>query len=366
MECRAPSVRTHLAVFVGLLALGCDKKEKPVGEAPPPVQLRSPCESIPEGGAQAAFGLPARAAGHCIDPTSDVRSYGTGAKAPLDAVCVELFNGECELYKSYGLDAVRTLRYAPLSSQTSSVSVVVSEFRSNQGAYGFFSRRILGGAPPSEKTVTPLVLAGQGALGTGVAYLQRGKAVVELTYLSETETPTEVAEKAAHLLPELASAISDSLGGPKAPPRVALVTQLAGAEELTTELPPDGLLGLVGTGPYAVTHYDGTDAAHRLVALEASDADGAGDALRLVRSAGSAHKLKFRDVYSVRVAREENAPEIWHFRVQGRLLLGVGPALGAQTKLLAAKQRERLEDDWAVFSLERLTEFSKHARRVSE
>jgi hypothetical protein len=273
---------------VGLLALGCDSKRlEAEGEAPPPPRQKSPCDAAAQVGPGVAGGLPERAAGHCIDPTTDVRSYGTGAKAPLDAVCIELFNGECELYKSYGLDGVKTLRYAPLSTQTSSVSVVLSEFRTQLGAYGFFSRRILGGASPAENTVSALVLAGQGALGTGVAYLRRGKSVVELTYISETETPQEIENKAPSVLSPLARSIAESLGGPEEAPRIARVTQLAGAEPLSTELPPDGLLELVGTGPYAVTHYLRPPMPHRLVALEALDEAGAKDALRLLRSAGT-------------------------------------------------------------------------------
>jgi hypothetical protein len=309
--------------------------------------------------------LPERAAGHCIDPTADVRSYGTGARAPLDAVCVELFNGECELYKSYGLDGVKTLRYAPLSSQTSFVNVVLSEFRTGTGAYGFFSRRILGGADPSEKTVEPLNVAGQGALGAGIAYVRRGKVTVELTYLSETETPQEVEKNARSVLAPLAMAISESLGGPEEAPRLARITQLPGAEPLSSELPPDGLLGLVGTGPYAVTYYSEGPFAHRLVALEALDDQGAKDALRLVRSSGASHKLKYRDIFAVRVAREEAQPEIWHFRVLGRLLLGIGPGL-SPSKILAPDERDEQEDRWTVFSLKRLNELTDHARKVEE
>src|SRR5690606_24776159 len=198
-------------------------------------------------------GLTERAAGFCIDRAADVRSYGTGAPAPLDAACVELFNGECELYKSYGLDAVKTLRYAPVTPRSLRVNVVLTEFRTMRGAYGFLTRRILGGGPPSELTVRPLALTGQGALGAGVAYVQRGKSVLELTYVSETETPQEIEARSESVLTPLARALAESLGGEDRLPILARRSRLPEALPLTTELPPDGLLGLRGTGPYAVT-----------------------------------------------------------------------------------------------------------------
>src|SRR5688572_3325124 len=171
---RRPTFPAILAVF-GLAVLPCCRRGSERGEPPPPPAVQSPCE-LPESPGMSALSpeLPARAVGHCVDPRIDVRSYGVGAKAPLDSVCTELFNGECELYKTYGLEAVRTFEYAPSVGTDHAVSVVVSEFRSGQGAFGFFTRRILGGGPPEALTVEPLELHGQGALGAGVAYLRRG------------------------------------------------------------------------------------------------------------------------------------------------------------------------------------------------
>ena len=94
-----------IAAFIAVL--GCDQEEK--GEAPPAETETPP--GICVGIAGPIAGLPGKVGELCVDPRSDVRRYGVAASSPLDAVCVELFNGECELYKSYGLEGVKTLRY---------------------------------------------------------------------------------------------------------------------------------------------------------------------------------------------------------------------------------------------------------------
>jgi len=304
--------------------------------------------------------LPARAVGHCVDPRIDVRSYGVGAKAPLDSVCTELFNGECELYKTYGLEAVRTFEYAPSVGTDHAVSVVVSEFRSGQGAFGFFTRRILGGGPPEALTVEPLELHGQGALGAGVAYLRRGRHVVELTYVSPTDTPREVELKSKATLPDLARDISLVLGGEEDAPSVAQRASLPELGKLALELPPDGLFGLVGSGPYAVAHY-AAPKAHRLVLVESADEPSAKDALRLLLSAGAMTKIKGSQIVHLRVADEDRAPEDWYLLRQGRLIAGVGPSLSQHAPVLQGREREQAEDEWAAFATKRVWAAMSHA-----
>ena len=100
-----------------LLVFGCAKKEAPAeqGSAPPPVASAKPGACTGGGGsvtdAASAAWFPKQAAGYCIDPNGEARTYGEAAKGTLDAVCTELLDGECEVYKGYGLKRVVTLRY---------------------------------------------------------------------------------------------------------------------------------------------------------------------------------------------------------------------------------------------------------------
>lgn len=356
----------HCPTFaVLLLSLGCTlgacRREPERGEPPPAVPTQSPCElPRPMGMNALPPELPARAAGHCVDPRIDVRSYGVGAKAPLDSVCTELFNGECELYKTYGLEAVTTLEYAPSVGAGHTVSVVVSEFRSGTGAFGFLARRILAGGPPEELTVQPLELSGQGALGSGVAYVRRGRHVVELTYVSPTETPREVETRSKQVLSELAKNIALTLGGEQSIPTVAQRIALPGFAEFGLDLPPDGLFGLTGTGPYAVAHFGG-EQPHRLIGVECADEASAKDAVRLLSTAGAFRKIKGSEVVTLRVGSEERAPEQWFLLRQGRLLIGVGPALGQEPPVLQGEERKRADDAWADFATRRVREAVKHA-----
>src|SRR5690606_17670517 len=157
--------------------------------------------------------------------------------------------------------------------------------RTGQGAFGFLTRRILAGGPPAGLTVQPLQLSGQGALGSGVAYIRRGRHVVELTYVSSTQTPEEVDAQSKHVLPELARNIVLTLGGDETIPTVARRIALPGVPEFGLDLPPDGLFGLIGTGPYAVAHLS-EPAPHRLIGVECADEASAKDTLRLLSTAG--------------------------------------------------------------------------------
>lgn len=295
-----------------------------------------------------------------MDPRIDVRSYGVGAKAPLDSVCTELFNGECELYKTYGLQGVTTLEYVPTVGIDHAVSVVVSEFRTGQGAFGFLTRRILAGGPPEGLTVQPLEVSGQGAIGSGVAYVRRGRHVVELTYVSPTDTPDEVGTKSRQLLPPLARDISLVIGGDEEVPTVARRASLPGLVELGLELPPDGLFGLMGTGPYAVAHFAEPEP-HRLISIESADEPSARDTLRLLMTSGASRKIKGSDVVTLRLAQEDRTPETWYLLRQGRLILAVGPAQTKSQKVLQGSARDRAEDAWSSFAVRRLREAMVHA-----
>ena len=135
MTCTTPSVHSTSRRLVGATAAlalallgGCRRSTEPEqGVAPPPVPsarvglCKSGGGAVTDAASRAFF--PRQVAGYCIDPNGETRAYGADATAPIDQVCLEQFDGECEIYKGFGLDRVVTLRYVDGGGTTGEVSV---------------------------------------------------------------------------------------------------------------------------------------------------------------------------------------------------------------------------------------------------
>jgi hypothetical protein len=125
--------RRKSSIFVVALlgALGGCKQEaeQEQGAAPPPMPSARPGVCASGGGVvgdeQSAAYFPRTEAGYCIDPNAETRSYGAEAKGSLDEVCTQQFDGECEVYKSFGLKRVVTLRYVDGAGSPGAVSVTL-------------------------------------------------------------------------------------------------------------------------------------------------------------------------------------------------------------------------------------------------
>ena len=79
----------------------------------------------------------------------------------MDEVCTTAFDGECEVYKRFGLDRVVVLRYVDGSGAPNSVEVNLSRFKTADGAYAMFTKRVVADGDPAQATVKPLA-AGRG------------------------------------------------------------------------------------------------------------------------------------------------------------------------------------------------------------
>ena len=141
--------------FVTIVSISsCRKKEITVehSDTPPPVESTQPGRCVQGGGnvadATSAAFFPRKVSDYCIDPNSETRAYGKNAPGTLDQVCTELFDGECEVYRMYGLERVVTVRYADGKGSTSTVNVVLSRFETARGAYGFYTKRVVADADP--------------------------------------------------------------------------------------------------------------------------------------------------------------------------------------------------------------------------
>jgi hypothetical protein len=343
---------------LALLNLAACRGEKDKGEAPPPSTpvAERPCEGVSDGPRE---GMPSRAAGLCMDPRSDVRRYGVGAPSSLSSVCVELFNGECELYRTYGLEGVKTLRYVAEDGAATSVNVVVSSFRRSSGAFGFFTQRVLGGDLPSQATVVPLVATGRAVSGLGMTVLWRGKQVVETTYVNEVETPKEIEERSPLVLHPLTREISRMLVGPTEPERAVRFLEMEELDTLGVFVVTDGLLGAIGTGPGSIGYFSKSKYPHRILIADHRDPEGSRDLLRLLRQTNASKKLEGRDVIRLRHTREGAPPETWYIRRQDEVLLGVGPLSDdGEPSLSTPKEREIFDKQWEDFAVSRLTQIS--------
>jgi hypothetical protein len=252
-----------------------------------------------------------------------------GLPGSLDDVCVELFNGECEVYKRYGLDRVTTLRYVHGGKglANASIAVTLSRFSRQGGAYGFFTKRVLADSDPLSATVKPLVAGGAGALGSGIAYVWRGRHVLELTYVNEDESPDQLRASSAALLPELARALADALPGKaEALPEVRLLPE-KDLIPLGVRYEAERLLDVPGAGPGVVGHYRDGDRRWRVLVAIREDEQGAGDTLHTLSQAGKGWPSPFKQQRAVKVRfapAEDQKVRNWYFARRGSVLVGIG------------------------------------------
>jgi len=339
--------------------LACSKKDEPreVGVAPPPVASSKPgaCAS---GGGQVKDKIadkffPRKAGTYCVDPNGDTRSYGKEAAGSLDKVCTEQFDGECEVYKSYGLDRVVTIRYIDGEGSSGSVSVNLSRFESPEGAYGFFTKRVVADADPRDNAPKSLAAGAAGALGTGVAYVWQGSYVAELSYVNELEAPDQLAASSARVLPPIAQQLGASLPGDAQPlpavaqlPKVALVPM--GISYITTDL-----LGIAGSGPGAVGYYEEGGKRYRVLSWVRPDEAAAKDVMKTLRKVEGAKGVKtlLFDAVSFETRAGEEGPKLaWVVGRKGSSLVGIGDeefvATGgddsAQKLLSVAEKQDKL------------------------
>jgi hypothetical protein len=280
------------------LSLGCSKKEQATeqGSAPPPIASSKPGACSTGGGsvsdAASAGYFPRLASGYCIDPNGEARTYGEAAKGSLETVCTELLDGECEVYKNYGLKRVVTLRYIDGGGSPGTVNVIASRFGSPEGAYAFFTKRVIADGDPVDGTPKQLAAGTRAALGTGIAYVWRGEIVAELSYSNELQTPDQLSASSAKVLPELAHQIGEHLPGDESP---------LPAERLlpTEQLVPMGIsyahrdvLGIAGLGPGAVGYYKNGSQRYRVAVLARADEDSAKDVIGTLKKLPGAKPQK--------------------------------------------------------------------------
>lgn len=286
------------ALSMTLLALVSCKRESSNtrGDAPPPVAsvVAGICSS---GGGKigdsiASKLLPTNFDGYCLDPNNEVRTYGKEAKGTIEQVCTELFDGECEVYRAYGLERVVSARYADGSGTPGNVTVNLSRFESPQSAFGFFTRRIVGDSDPLTLSMELIDAGAQGALGSGIAYVWRGVHVAELSYSNDNEAPEALKASGKRVLPVLGKAIGELLPGDRELPAAARLLPETGRIKLGLVFEPKDALGVVGAGPGAIGFYRDGERRYRVLALERTNEQAAQDVMKTFRRVEGASEQK--------------------------------------------------------------------------
>lgn len=212
---------------------------------------------------------------YCLKPKGDVFSYGEKAKLPMDKVCTNAFDGECEIYKQFGLKRVVTLGYVDDAGKGVTIECVLSRFATADGAYGMFTKRVVAdGDPKGEGVPKPFPAGAAGAIGTGRAYLVRGAYLVEIQYNSDSETPEQLAASSKRALTELGRVVGEKLPGDATPPPSAKALPAEdlvpnGVQYLVKDVPGFGAIG-----PAAFGFYDQAGVRTRVLSVvRASEAE---------------------------------------------------------------------------------------------
>jgi len=345
-------------VIACALALGCKKSATEVerGDTPPPVEAPQLGRCAQGGGtvtdpATTAF-FARVVSGYCVDPNSETRAYGKSAPGTLDQVCTELFDGECEVYRAYGLERVVTVRYADAKGSTSTVNVVLSRFETPRGAYGFFTKRVVADADPMDSKAKPLQAGGAAALASTIAYVWRGSYVAELSYVNDAESPEALRQSAAKILPDVAKSMGDLIPGDVALPDTAGLLPSEALVPLGILYEPHDLLGVQGVGPGSYGFYAEDGRRYRLALLERTEEASAQDSFKTLKKVPGAVETKTLPPVLVLTLHPggEGVKSEWLFTREGNRVIGIGDeelvlnqATTEQARAKSLKRQEKLD-----------------------
>jgi hypothetical protein len=300
-----------------LVSAGCKDDAKNDSRPPPPPPSSSTAHAdVCAGGggvdtdAISAPFVPRAAGGYCIDAQSEPKTYGDKGKLTMDEVCTTAFDGECEVYKRFGLDRVVVLRYVDGSGAPNSVEVNLSRFTTADGAYAMFTKRVVADGDPARATVKPMSAGAAAATSSSNAYVWRGQYLAELTFVTEDTkmTPQQMAQANDQATGAIAKDIGAKLPGPTDVPPSAASLPAPSRIPLGVAYYPKDALGLTGIGPLAVGYYKDGDKRWRDVAVVRADVDAAKEAFRAFKLKAGAIPVKGLEDEAVQIVVQE-APD---------------------------------------------------------
>lgn len=247
--------------------------------------------------------------GYCLDPQSEPKTYGNKGQLSMDEVCTTAFDGECEVYKRFGLDRVVVLRYVDGSGAPNSVEVSLSRFATPEGAYAMFTKRVVADGDPARASVRPLVAGAAAASSSSNAYVWRGPYLAELTFVTEDAkmTPEAMARANEQSTAAIAKEMGGRLPGPASPPVSASALPTSSRIPLGISYQPKDALGLKDVGPLAIGYYQDGTKRWRDVAIVRSDVEGAREAFRAFKLLAGSAPLKGVADEGVQVVLQEGS-----------------------------------------------------------
>jgi hypothetical protein len=275
--------------------------------------------------------LKAGAVDYCLDPQGQIRAFGEKGQLTLEDVCTTAVDGECEVYKHFGLKRFVSLRYVDGSGAGGSVEVYLSQYADPAGAYGMYTKRVIADGDPADPSAPKFLDAGgAAAIGTGRAYVWRADQLAELQYINENESPDQLAASSLAVLAPLSKLVGTNIKGAldKPPSAAALPAANLVNPNAISYLAKDAL-GVSGVGAGAVGYYKEGAERYRLVAIQKTDADQAKDVMKTLK--GKPGSLAVPSVpgsdeslHAVLQSSPE-APKVeWLFARKGALVAGVG------------------------------------------
>lgn len=326
----ASRIAALLVTFVAVSACSKDNSSAPQGSAPPPVESASKPGACAGGGgtiadpASAAI-FPRMSTGYCLDPNGETRVFGEGGKLSMDAICTEAFNGECEVYKSFGLKRVVQLRYIDGAGSPGTVEIYLSQFASPEGAYGMFTKRVVADSDPVESAPRKLEAGAAGAIGTGRAYIWKGPYLVELQYANEQETPAQMKASSEKLLVPIGTEVGGKLPGPPTLPAAAAKLPTDKLVPLGILFSPKDVMGIDGAGPGAAGFYKDGEKRYRILSIVRDDVDQAKDVLKtFAKVKGAAEEKGVGEHAHHLTVTKEGAKIEWIVARAGKAVMGIG------------------------------------------
>jgi uncharacterized protein DUF6599 len=337
-----------LLAFAALSGCNKDSSSAPQGSAPPPIESASKPGACAGGGGQvsdpaSAAIFPRQAAGYCLDPNGETRVFGEGGKLSMDAICTEAFNGECEVYKGFGLKRVVQLRYIDGAGSPGSVEIYLSQFGTPDGAYGMFTKRVIADSDPVESAPRKLEAGGAAALGTGRSYIWKGPYLVEVQYANEQETPAQMKASSDRLLVPIGTEIGQKLPGPAALPPAAAKLPTDKLVPLGILYSPKDVLGIDGAGAGAAGFYKDGEKRYRVLSVVRDDVDQAKDVSKTFGKVKGAEAEKglAEQAHHLFITREGARIE-WVIARAGKVVMGVGDEEYVVKQGMGPADREKL------------------------
>ena len=317
------------------LALSCTKDDTRSDNPPPPPPPSATARAgaCSSGGGEvgdplSASFFPRTVAGYCLDPQGGTKTYGEKAKLSMDDVCTSALDGDCELYKRFGLVRMVALRYVDGGASGGSVEVYLSQFKDVPGGYAMFTKRVVSDGDPADPSAPrPLSAGAAGAMGTGRAYVWKGQYLAELQYNNEQESPAELAKSSAAILSAVGKDIGNRLPGQADKPDAARRLPAPGLLPGGIAYAAKDVLDVTGAGAGAVGFYKDGDHRWRMMSLATADVQAAKDAMNVFRSRpGSLPIAALGDeALHVVVQSSKEAPRTeWLLVRKGAVVIGVG------------------------------------------